>query len=512
MRRAVAAFVLGAILAVAAPARADDDDADDEPSPVAFVYTTPVDKNYLRAVSETFGALIFGYVWYLYTTSNAADWDMSYSWGSLKAKLVGDAVRFDTNRYDTNMIAHPVSGWAFYVGGRSNRVNVLEATIFSAVASTLWETIGELREQASVNDLVVTPIGGAVLGEAATQLGAFFDRSRRSWLTELLGIVFDPLKKAHDFVDGASPARSPEVDGLGFSADEGHAFDVAVGGGVTRQSKATRPLDADWRIAAHAELANVPGWHRTGRRSGYTLDANFTFVDLETTSSRAGLSDVRFLSRVAPVAYYRVDIEREPGGPPRGSRWYLGATAGFDYDYHVWDRGTPGIDDRISSVHLGGADVRYEAFFGSGLRLRASLHAHPGFAAVTSGTTRDYLQRGGDPGRLPSVAREQMYYYGWSVDVASSVELAAERWGVGAMTQLDTYRGVDGLDRRPETVHDPVRLADERVFARAAAWVAPVRGLRVSVALDERALAGQTHEARSTQDETSVAATLSGVF
>lgn len=491
------------------PARAEDD-GDDEP-PRALVYTEPVSQNYLRAVAEGISALAIGYVYYLYTTSNAADWDLSYSWGSLQAKLVGDAVRFDTNLYDTNMLAHPISGWAFYTAGRANRLTVLEGLLFATAASTLWETIGELKEQASVNDLVVTPIGGAVLGEAAIQLGAVLDRGKRTWLSEILATILSPIKKAHDVVDGATPLRSTDLDAVGLPAGEGHAFALAAQTGLTRQSGAPQSY-GDLRIGAHAEVVDVPTWNRPGIHSGYTSDANFTFVDLETTTSKVGLSDVRFLARVAPLAYYRVDLERGDDGSVRGSRWYLGATAGFDYDYHVWDRTRPGLDARTSSVHLGGVDVQHDAFVGGGLRVRARLHAHPGFAAVSSLTATDYLRFGGDPSRLPSVAREQRYYYGWSASVTPALEVVSRRFGLSAMAQLDAYVAVDGLDRRPETVRDPVDIADEHVFARGAAYYAPIPGLHLDVGLDQHLRASRVADVGVRVTETNYWAGLSGVF
>ncbi|MBL8608936.1 MAG: DUF3943 domain-containing protein [Myxococcales bacterium] len=509
MRRLVAATLAGATMLAVHPARAEDDDDDDEPIR-ALVYTETPSRNYLRAIAEGISALAFGYVYYLYTTSNAADWDLSYSWGSLQAKLVGDAVRFDTNLYDTNMIAHPISGWAFYTAGRANRLSLLESMLFATAASTLWETIGELKEQASVNDLIVTPIGGAVLGEAATQLGAVLDRGKRTWLSELLALVFSPIKKAHDIVDGATPLRARDVDAVGLPAGEGHAFSLYAQSGFTRQSGAPGSY-GDLRVGAHAEVVNVPTWNRPGVHSGYTSDANFTFVDLETTTSKVGLSDVRFLARVAPLAYYHVDLEQGEGGALRGSRWYLGATAGFDYDYHVWDRTRPDLDARASSVHLGGVDVQHDAFVG-GARVRARLHAHPGFAAVSSLTVGDYLRFGGDPSRLPSVAREQRYYYGWSASVTPALEITSRRFGLSAMAQLDAYVAVDGLDRRPETVRDPVEIADEHLFARAAAYYAPIQELHLDLGLDQHLRASRVADVGVRGTETNSWAGLSGVF
>ena len=113
------------------------------------------------------GVLAIGTVWYWKSPSaNTANYDFN----SPLDKLSLDAMRFDNNKFVTNMALHPVAGSAYYALARLNHLSVPVSAAFAVGYSTIWEYVLEWREKASINDLIVTPLGGVALGEGFYRL------------------------------------------------------------------------------------------------------------------------------------------------------------------------------------------------------------------------------------------------------------------------------------------------------------------------------------------------------
>src|SRR6185295_4127945 len=137
--------------------------------------------------------------------SNDRDYDLGYDWDGLRSKLLFQSIAFDNNKFPTNWVTHPIAGWLYYTVPRSNRLSVQESFAFALASSTFWEFLGEIREQASVNDMIVTPVSGLPIGESLVQLGALMQRSRRGTVTRALAWTFGGAKSLHDAIDGAIP-------------------------------------------------------------------------------------------------------------------------------------------------------------------------------------------------------------------------------------------------------------------------------------------------------------------
>jgi len=74
---------------------------------------------------------------------------------------------WDTDEWAVNYIGHPYAGSAYYILARHNGFDWKEAGLYSAFVSTfMWEYGVELTgEVPSIQDLIVTPVGGVILGE-----------------------------------------------------------------------------------------------------------------------------------------------------------------------------------------------------------------------------------------------------------------------------------------------------------------------------------------------------------
>lgn len=74
--------------------------------------------------------------------------------------------QWDDDQFYLNYIAHPYWGAAYYVRARERGYGERASFWYSALMSTAFEFGGEaLFEQPSIQDLIVTPVAGAILGE-----------------------------------------------------------------------------------------------------------------------------------------------------------------------------------------------------------------------------------------------------------------------------------------------------------------------------------------------------------
>ena len=82
---------------------------------------------------------------------------------------------FDHDGFSVNEIAHPYHGSLYFAAGRSNGLGFWGSALGTALGSATWELFGE-TEAPSINDIVSTTMGGAVLGEMFHRLYEKADR------------------------------------------------------------------------------------------------------------------------------------------------------------------------------------------------------------------------------------------------------------------------------------------------------------------------------------------------
>jgi hypothetical protein len=73
----------------------------------------------------------------------------------------------DTDWWFHNYIGHPYGGSIYYNSVRSQGASVRESFFMSMILSTQWEYVFEaVAERPSIQDLIITPVVGSLLGEA----------------------------------------------------------------------------------------------------------------------------------------------------------------------------------------------------------------------------------------------------------------------------------------------------------------------------------------------------------
>lgn len=122
-----------------------------------------------------------------------------------------DGPVWDSDQPIFNYILHPYAGAAYYMSARSQGFNVLGSLAYGAFISTVFWELGIecFNEVPSIQDLIVTPIGGMVMGEAFYLLKRHIvAHDYRLWGSPVVGniVVFliDPVNEVLGLIFGNS--------------------------------------------------------------------------------------------------------------------------------------------------------------------------------------------------------------------------------------------------------------------------------------------------------------------
>ena len=100
----------------------------------------------------------------------------------------------DNDQFSVNQFLHPYSGSIYYGLARSTGLSFWESFLYSAAGSFLWEIGGETTTP-SINDMIMTPIGGTFLGEPLFRMASLLletDDGRPGFWRELGAAVISP--------------------------------------------------------------------------------------------------------------------------------------------------------------------------------------------------------------------------------------------------------------------------------------------------------------------------------
>jgi hypothetical protein len=93
-----------------------------------------------------------------------------------------------------NYIAHPVIGSWYYNSVRSQNAKWWESFLWSLAQSTFWEYVIEgMAEQPSIQDLWITPVVGAALGEPIHQATMAMRRNGYNFAEKVTVTVLNPM-------------------------------------------------------------------------------------------------------------------------------------------------------------------------------------------------------------------------------------------------------------------------------------------------------------------------------
>lgn len=100
----------------------------------------------------------------------------------------------DKDDWPINYIGHPVAGAYYYNAVRSQNATWWQSFLFSTAQSFIWEYVIEgCAEQPSIQDLIVTPIGGMALGEPAHLATMAMRRNGFTFFEKVVTFIINPM-------------------------------------------------------------------------------------------------------------------------------------------------------------------------------------------------------------------------------------------------------------------------------------------------------------------------------
>ncbi|MDB4921334.1 DUF3943 domain-containing protein [Mucilaginibacter sp.] len=133
--------------------------------------------------------------------------DFSHVGPSVWNNNINKGWEWDADRFGINFIGHPYTGSMYFNAARSQGYNYFQSIPFAVGGSLIWEYFGETTRP-SYNDLINTPLNGALLGEMFYRLSSNIldDRTRGAnrVFREITAGLIDPVRGLNRLLQGKS--------------------------------------------------------------------------------------------------------------------------------------------------------------------------------------------------------------------------------------------------------------------------------------------------------------------
>ncbi len=191
MRRTLA--LVAAVSVLAAGRRAAAADADVPPPPGARISLGAMTACLIAGQFALVGAF----------TGQWGEDGHSFSDGFSKGPV------WDDDTYEYDYVLHPIAGSEYYLTARNRGLTRAASFGYSAMLSAFYEYVPEnIIQQPSATDLIVTPLGGFLLGEARYNLKQrIAARKPTSFAGRVAYVLLDPL----DVTVGGYPDGRPKL-------------------------------------------------------------------------------------------------------------------------------------------------------------------------------------------------------------------------------------------------------------------------------------------------------------
>lgn len=429
--------------------------------------------DYLGLALDLGGVLAIGEVWYLTDTSvSDVDWKYDLSWATLRKKLLtGEGLQFDDNVLYLNSPGHPAAGAVFYQSARHRGLGPFGALLTAGAASAFWEYVTEFREVASLNDLIMTPLGGLAFGEPLYQVSDFFRRSEPTALNLFISGLFSFPTSLSPLHGWSAPGGLRLLDDRGLAADQWHRFHLMAGFDLSH---------ADGRVSSgfggsaqlDAQLLGQPGFGRPGEGATLSSGPLSTRLLLAVTMGGGGLQELALLGE---SAYAGLWVQQLDGTDSRvhGGMGLVGLGALFEHE----ERLVPGLTDQLAMVSPVGPTLQ-GTYSQGGLRLMAGADVYPVFGAMFSEAYPALAVGALAPSGVSPVLAAHGYY--WAYGLRGSVRAELEYRDAAFGVEVRRYSVLSAEKLLAQKTGSDLRLADERQLTRL--WVShalPGRGLSV---------------------------------
>jgi hypothetical protein len=100
---------------------------------------------------------------------------------------------WDSDDFFFNYVGHPYAGSVYYNAMRAQGASGFESAVFCTFQSTLWEYVIEgVAERPSIQDLIVTPVAGTILGELTHRWTGSMRKGGFNTLEKVIVTILNP--------------------------------------------------------------------------------------------------------------------------------------------------------------------------------------------------------------------------------------------------------------------------------------------------------------------------------
>ncbi len=425
-----------------------------------FENESPRKKNYLRAGIELGVVFSSGLAWYYKNlVYNAQDFDYGFREG-LKKKTNGEAILFDDNDKFANY-GHVYAGVLYYNIARTNGASSLESFLVSFASSAAWE-FSEYHEVFSINDQIMTPLGGYVIGEATYQLSCAL-LQKDSVAAKTLGYAVNPVGAINYSLNklktGDKFSTVPDCKKERWS-------EVSMYIGM---DKGQKPFKVDQSNSAvvglNAEVVTIPNYNKPGSDSGIILDTSMVKMIVEHNGGE-GLGDLKVIAQIVSAAYHRKELDRDSTGNLRGYDVVIGLGSATTWNDRGSTKGNPN-EDFYGTVNILGASAHATVFY-KGYKVKAEFGFYGDFAMVKSYALSDLDNTSDDPtlSTQASTVRKRGYYWGVGTSTLAAISVEKGPVTVGYNAQVSSATSINGRDRKQDEVQNPYDFKDSFISHR----------------------------------------------
>lgn len=161
-------------------------------------------------------------------------WARDRDWARVSARTWANNIKYgwawDEDGFQTNVLGHPYHGALYFNAARANGVDFFESIPITLFGTWTWEYFAE-TERPSLNDFLLTSLGGVTLGEMFHR-GATTIRDNRGGgvkrlMRELVAVPVDPMGSLNRLVRGGWTHVGPNP-----AAHDPDAYVLRLGAGA----------------------------------------------------------------------------------------------------------------------------------------------------------------------------------------------------------------------------------------------------------------------------------------
>lgn len=396
------------------------------------------------------------------------DWQYRLTWADQKRRFfTTEALRFDSNAFYLNW-THALAGMLYYEFARANNLSWLQSLVFSFGGSLYWEYIVEWREIISINDNIMTAVGGFSLGETWFQMGRYFYNSNNQ-LGRLMSWL-NPYIKINGWLDRKKPLSAYHHN------YNRAAQDVYLFLGYRNSPVSARPTENTGNLAVslHSRIIPDSSYGLPGRVNEKFSSPFYSQLDFDFMFHGTSREELAITAKIVPVGRFRQNISWER----RGFSLYYGLGSAFfmyikkpvtDYDAGRIPVDRPedfhfeiprDFRDKLAAVHFLGpvADITW---YSGPWKLRLKAEAYPSFGMINSLPLNSYSVDNDLKG-MKTTLKFYGYHYAFGPDLETLTELTYRNFRLTGFFGYVHYRSFQGRDRFQDRLTDDSPLLDSR--------------------------------------------------